>query len=285
LSNAPRKVLVESCDVNEEDSGLVRVGISYVCRGEDLATVSQTMMLDSEPPVYPQAVFRNQLQSLRLYQYQRTYELQYGLGRIRAFYAGVLNRNQQPQVRSDTETFSLTFPLTFDDIGRITGNYRGLEYAILKLGPEFRRFWFFNLPSDRTSLASFTISGRAIALRRRLAVVGTNSASLSAITLSQLLVSAQVDVFFGRWGTTANPGGSLEGICKDLLGIYAGDSFVGSRTPLEWLLAFPDRWSISAEFDNEFVTPSVSVLNGTSRLLTFDGTVAFGNVPPSDFVA
>jgi hypothetical protein len=269
LNAAPKKVLVESCDVNEESTGIVRVGINYVCKGADLEAVSQGMVLDTEPPLYAQAIFKSQLQRGRLYQMARTYELQYGVGRIRAFYVGVLKRGQEPQLASETETFSFSVPLTFEDIGRLTGNYNGRAFAFARYGSSFITFWETNEARGQNSLATFTISGRSNILRRRYGAIvsgGQLAQSIYNATLEQLIISVQANAQFANWTQNNGNNVSLEPLVRDLLGISPESSVINARTPLQWMQSFPNAWSISGEFDNEFITPSVAVINGTNRI-------------------
>jgi hypothetical protein len=292
LNNAPKKVLVSTSDANEESTGIVRVGVQYVAKSADAEAVSQSMVLDSEPPEYPNTVFRNQLERGRLYQYQRTLEQEYGVAKIRAFYVGVLKRGQEPQLRSDTETFSATFPLGFEDIGRATGVYNA-ENLFATTFPALYEAGRSNTRTNAANaVAGVSVSGVSIRLQRRLgAIVSGNSrpGGFSA-TLEQLLVSATVSInvpgVFEQWllnlfGVSTIGTGPTGGLFTTPVG-PANQRLENLFTPLKWMELFSNRLSITNSVSVDYITPTVGVLSGDARLEVFSAPVfIFPTVAPT----
>jgi hypothetical protein len=263
LTSAPNKVLVSQADINEESTGIIRAGITYVCKGTDLAEVSRRMILDSEPPAYPEIVFRDQIVLGKLFQQARTLETQYGIGKIRAFYVGVLNRGQDGTLQNDVETFSINFPITVEDVSRITGNYQfpNTIPAPLQLA---------NNAAGNTALAGLFIEGRVTIRRVRFgAVINTPGAlrELSNPPLSDMVLSARAQ-FVVALPTAA--------VLATAFGINQTDpqriaeELRLLKTPVEWMEALPASHAISRESANEILTPSVVVINTTSRVFTND---------------
>lgn len=267
LNNAPNNVLVESCDVNEESTGIVRVGINYVCKGANLEAVSQNMILDSEPPVYPQAVFRDQLERGRLYQHQRTYELEYGIGRVRAYYVGVLRRGQDPQVQTDTASFSVTAPLYFREIARLTG-ISDVERRFQLAFPQIAES---GLGDGVNALASVYIQGRNNILRRKFGAIVSPSAgrNLGNLLLEQLVLNATVVVYIPAIET-----GYIDWVLN-LFGLPPNSDLSTYFTPIEWINAFPGAIGIETSLETDFITPSVAVFNSNSRLFTQDTAIKY----------
>jgi hypothetical protein len=256
LTAAPNKVLVETSDVNEEATGIVRAGITYVCKGADAEAVSERMTLDTEPPVYPVTIFRNQMQRGRLYQYQRTIENRYGVAKIRGLYVGVLKRGQQPQLKTETETFSATFPLTFEDIGRLTGIFDAQNRFQLA----FPDLYTAGLRNGANAVAIVNLAGRSNILQRRFGAIVDDARaanSIAATTLDQLIVTLSANIIvapvYEQWLLT-------------IFGLSAPQTLTNSRTPIEWLKAFPNRYSISSDITTDFITPSVAIFSGNARL-------------------
>lgn len=277
LNNAPNKVLVETSDTTEDASGIVRVGVTYIAKSADAEAVSKTMVLDSEPPAYPNTVFRDQLQRRRLYQYQRTIEQQYGIAKIRGYYAGVLNRGQVPQIQSETETLSFSVELTLEDITRLTNNYnfdRTVEFALGE-GAGRQSFFSYNNERGARGFCTFTFSGRSTILRRSFGALvnSTNPPStFTTVTADQLLLNLSCNAFFQY--------DEIKTLVKNVFGVSPSDDFARSRTPIEWLRAFSRCWRIDGDFNTEYITPTVVVISGESRIRAEDSRETLVSIPP-----
>jgi hypothetical protein len=265
LTSAPNKVLVETSDVSEEATGIVRAGVTYVCKSSDAEAVSEKMVLDTEPPAYPVTVFRNQLQRGRLYQYQRTIEHRFGVSKIRGYYAGVLKRGQQPQLQTETETFSFVAPLDFPDIGRLTGIFD----ADIRFEREFPAAAALGRTEGANAVASLSFSGRANIIRRRFGAIvddARTANALAASTLEQLVISITVDIAiqpqFQAW-------------LLNIFGVNSAQALTTSRTPLDWMKGVPGSFAIANDISTEFITPSVAVFSGGARLQTRDIPIIF----------
>jgi len=232
------------------------------------------MILDSEPPAYPEIVFRDQIVLGKLFQQSRTVETQYGIGKIRGFYVGVLNRGQDGTLQNDVETFSVDFPMTVEDVSRITGNF-GFANTLggdLTLYNESRGF---------NALASVFISGRVTVRRVRFGAVINTAGALRELTnppLSELILSATVSFSVAlpvvaqvatAFGLNTNNAQTLN------------QQLAALKTPADWLAAFPLRFAISSEQNNEILTPSVVVINVTNRLQTFSEPSLLYETPPA----
>lgn len=277
LTNAPKKVLISSADVNEESTGIVKAGIDYVCKGTDLSQVSREMILDAEPPEYPDIVFRDQIVQGRLFQQSRTVETQYGIGKIRAFYVGVLARGQNGNLENEIENFSISFPLSIQDVELLT---RATNITTIAQQEGVFNAWAFNGLRNQNDLAQVSISGRITTQRTRFGAVVNTPGALQAInspSVGQLIVQATAFVSVGRFASR---------VLRRVFGVAEGESLeralAATYTPAEWLTEFPDNWTITSEIDNEVLTPSVVVVNTVNRfVVTNERPPRFMDMPPT----
>lgn len=278
LNNAPNKVLVSDADVSEESTGIIKAGITYVCKGADFSQVSRGMILDSEPPAYPEIVFRDQIVQNRLFQQSRTVETQYGIGKIRAYYVGVLARGQNGNIENETETFSIEFPVSINDIITFTGNSNIYNIAAQE---GVAGAWEYNQAQGRSDLAVFSISGRVTVQRTRFGAVINTPGALQALTkptIDQLIVQATTTVSIGSFASRV-----LRRVFGIANGIDLDRGLAEAYTPSDWLKAFPNNWTLTAEISNEVLTPSVIIVNTTNRfVVTNESPPALMTMPPTD---
>lgn len=273
LTNAPNKVLVETSDTTEDATGVVRVGVTYICKSSDAEAVSGKMILDSEPPAYPNTVFRDQLQRKRLFQYQRTIEQKYGIAKIRGYYAGVLNRGQQPQIQTDTQTFSASAALTAFEIARLTGvnTFENLVERHFGVFDGRQAFVPYNGNLGNRAYAIFRFAGSTNILRRQTgALANSTESSILPPPLSAMIVNLSVSMVVAS-AQSASTGFNMGRLLLQTFGLPAVSQspekdILQSKTPLEWLSLFPSAYSITGRLQTEYITPSVLVVSGESLL-------------------
>jgi hypothetical protein len=100
-----RGVALLSQSVARQPTGLVNVSISYVVAREQEQRVLQNFVVDSQPPIFPDIISRDELQTRQLYMQHFTSSRVNGVMTIQAQYAGGLQRGlQTPYITNAFET-------------------------------------------------------------------------------------------------------------------------------------------------------------------------------------